>query len=61
MHCTVTHPASVSPIALIQQTSVNPDLRQNRIKLVPRVISKVFLYKSSVYPDFLIWIFANTG
>jgi len=40
----------------------NPDLRQNRIKLVVRIISNVFLYKkSSVYPDFLILIFVNTG
>jgi len=29
----------------MQQTSVNPDLRQKRITLVVRMISFVFLYK----------------
>jgi len=30
----------------LQQTLVNPDLRQNRIKLVVRMISNLFLYKN---------------
>jgi len=31
---------------LVQQISINPDLRQNRIKLVVRIISNVSLYKN---------------
>jgi len=44
------------------KTSVNPDLRQNWIKLVARSILKVFLNKKYlVYPDFVIRIFANSA
>jgi len=46
----------------IQLNSVNPDLCQNQIKLVIRMISNVFLYKNFRFIlDFLIRIFTNSG